>query len=37
MLFEAPDGPHTWLNRSIAIGMGERPADEVLTDVFEIL
>lgn len=37
ILFEAPDGPHAWLNRLIAVGMGERLADEVLIDVFEIL
>ena len=37
MVFEAPDGPHAWLNRLIAIGMGERLPDEVVVDVFEIL
>ena len=37
MVFEAPDGPHAWLNRLIAIGIGERLPDEVVVDVFEIL
>ena len=37
MLFEAPQGPHDWLNRVVAIGTGERRAASVHIQVFEVL
>ncbi|MBL8385079.1 MAG: DUF3237 domain-containing protein [Burkholderiales bacterium] len=37
MFFEAPKGPYAWLNRLIAIGIGERGPDFVQLDVFEVL
>ena len=35
--FEAPKGKYEWLNRLIAIGVGERLPELVILDVFEIL
>ncbi len=37
MVFEAPDGPYAWLNRLIAVGIGERRANQVVIKAFEIL
>jgi hypothetical protein len=37
MIFEAPKGKYEWLNKLIAIGTGERRADTVHIDVFELL
>ena len=37
VIFEAPDGQYSWLNKLIAIGDGERRPDLVILDVFEIL
>ena len=37
MMFEAPTGKHEWLNRIIAIGVGERQRDVVIIDAFELL
>lgn len=36
MVFEAPPGPHAWLNGVIALGTGERRKDAVIIDVFEV-
>lgn len=37
LTFEAPPGPHEWLNRVLAIGCGRRGANSVIIDAFEIL
>ena len=37
VIFEAPEGPYSWLNKLIAIGDGQRLPDVVRLDVFEIL
>ena len=37
MMFEAPCGPHDWLNKIIAVGTGERKARQVIIDAFEVL
>lgn len=37
MTFEAPPGPHAWLNGVVAIGTGERRAQSVHIAVFEVL
>ena len=37
LLFEAPPGPYDWLNRILAIGIGERRSDMVRVDAYEIL
>jgi hypothetical protein len=36
-LFEAPAGPHDWLNRIIAVGIGHQLADGTVYSVFEVL
>lgn len=36
MLFEAPDGDWAWLNRLLALGIGERRPNEVRLTIFEI-
>lgn len=36
-LFEAPPGPHEWLNKIIGVGVGERQPEGVAIEVFEIL
>jgi hypothetical protein len=36
-LFEAPPGPHEWLNRVVAVGVGHRLADGPVYSVFEVL
>jgi len=36
MLFEAPDGDWAWLNRLLALGMGERRPDGVRLAIFEV-
>lgn len=35
--FEAPPGPHDWLNKVVAIGTGRRDPNEVILEVFELL
>jgi Protein of unknown function (DUF3237) len=35
--FEAPDGPHDWLNRSVFVADGERLPDAVRLRVYEVL
>ena len=35
--FEAPKGKYDWLNRLIAVGIGEQLPELVILDVFEIL
>lgn len=35
--FEAPEGPHAWLNGSLFVGEGERRPDAVLLRVYEVL
>lgn len=37
LFFEAPAGPYDWLNRLIAIGIGERKLDSVHIEAVEIL
>ncbi len=37
MIFEAPKGPYDWLNKIIAVGMGERRAAQVIIRAYEIL
>ena len=37
LYFEAADGPYAWLNRILAIGVGERTPDTVLIEAFEVL
>lgn len=37
MVFEAPQGPLDWLNRIVAIGTGERRANSVHLQIFEVL
>lgn len=37
MMFEAPAGKYDWLNRLIAVGIGQRKAAQVVLEVFEIL
>ena len=37
LLFEAPSGPYEWLNRILAIGIGERLPDAVRVDAYEVL
>ena len=37
ILFEAPPGPHAWLNRILAIGTGRRDPVAVTVKVFEVL
>lgn len=37
LLFEAPPGPHAWLNRILALGLGERRADSIHLRVYEVL
>ena len=36
-VFQAPDGPYAWLNRSIFVGSGERMAAGVRIRVFRLL
>ena len=36
-VFEAPDGPHAWLNRSVFVGTAARFPDRVQIKVFEVL
>ena len=36
-VFEAPDGPHAWLNGSIFVGTAARFPDRVQIQVFEVL
>jgi len=36
MLFEAPEGTYGWLNRILGVARGERRANQVLLDVFEV-
>ena len=36
-IFEAPPGPHEWLNKIIAIGTGQRLAREVIVKFYEVL
>ncbi|MFO1186744.1 MAG: DUF3237 family protein [Alphaproteobacteria bacterium] len=35
--FEAAAEPYAWLNRIVSVGVGERVANGVAYDVFEIL
>lgn len=35
-VFEAPPGPHGWLNRHVFVGTGERRPDEVRLHVFSV-
>lgn len=35
-VFEAPSGPHDWLNRSIFVATGARSANEVKVRVYEL-
>ncbi len=35
-VFEAPSGPHDWLNHSIFVGIGARSASDVQIRVFEL-
>ena len=37
LFFEAPEGPHAWLNRVLAVGVGERRPDTVLIEALELL
>lgn len=37
MLFEAPEGPLSWLNRLLAIGVGERQPDGVRLQIYEVV
>ncbi len=36
MMFEAPRGPYDWLNRLIAVGTGQRQADQVVIQIFQL-
>jgi hypothetical protein len=36
-LFEAPAGPHAWLNESVFVGTGERRPDSVSFTFYEVL
>lgn len=36
-IFDAPTGPHEWLNRVIAVGIGHRLATGPVYSVFEVL
>ena len=35
--FEAPEGQYDWMNKLIAVGIGERLPELVILDIFEIL
>lgn len=35
--FDAPDGPHAWLNESIFVASGRRSPDRVEVDFFQVL
>ncbi|MEQ8701075.1 MAG: DUF3237 domain-containing protein [Bauldia litoralis] len=37
MMFEAPPGPHVWLNGVLALGTGRRDPDAVILDVVEVV
>ena len=37
LLFEAPRGPYEWLNRVLAVGIGERRPDMVRVEAYELL
>ncbi len=36
LVFEAPAGPHEWLNRIVALAIGERLPSEVRLSVYEV-
>jgi hypothetical protein len=36
-MFETADGPHAWLNRVLAVGIGQRLTDSATYSVFEVL
>ena len=35
--FDAPEGPHAWLNESIFVASGRRAPDRVEVDFFRVL
>ena len=35
--FETPSAKYSWLNKIVAVGVGERRADSVVYEVYEIL